>query len=163
MRVLRHAVAGSMLACSATTAVQPESAKPRDLSWDRVELHTEGGPLPFVIESNANADAVDGGAIEASIVNGEERIPVRVMVREGGYEGPGGALLELRHYDSWIQTEERPRGVQSSALGQFLGRGEWRKKRGESYAVVKLSASTVRSADERFDPIPDAGDASGWP
>ncbi len=160
MGPVRTMIAGLMLACAAASAAPPETPDSKSLSWDRVELHTEGGPLPFVLESSTNAIGSDGGVIEASIVNGAERIRVRVMAREGGYEGPGGALLEFPHYDAWIQTEERPRGDASSGLGRFVGRGEWHKKRGDSYAVVKTTASTVDSADDRFDPIPGAGEAS---
>lgn len=160
MGVLGALVIGIMLAAPPTAP----SAKPTEqtpaLAWDRVELVTQGGPLPFIIESSAGVDARDGQAVKATILNGAERIPIHITLSEGGYEGPGGALIEFPHYDAWIQTEERPRGIEASSLGQFLGRGEWRKKRGESYAVVKLSAETVLRADDRFDPIPGAGEAS---
>jgi len=157
-------LAGASLAWAqpAETGASPtESREEQKLTWDRIELKTDGGPLPFVVEAPATPERdADGLVYSASIVNGPERIPVRVRAQEGGYEGPGEALIEFLHYDSWIQTAGADVGRTSGSLSHHLGPGLWKKKRGEKYATVEVNSKPVSSAHDRFDPIEGAGEAA---
>ncbi|MFI4897500.1 MAG: TlpA family protein disulfide reductase [Phycisphaerales bacterium JB059] len=133
------------------------------MTWRRIELKTDGGPLPFVVEVvEAPERDSDDLVYSASIINGAERIPVRIRTREGGYEGPPESLIAFPHYDSWVLMSGANADRTSSTLAHFMGSGGWMKKRGGKYASVHAESKSAQSAHDRFDPI-DSGGERGDP
>jgi thiol-disulfide isomerase/thioredoxin len=145
-------------------------AEEHPLSYLRVEFSTLGGPLPFMLESDSvlNSDDEvlnwkDQHGYSAHILNGDERIGARIKVQGGGYAGSARAEINFQQFDSIIEAV----GTGSCTTPSILPRhhlrwGTWTKKRGETDAVVNLTAKPVDSPDDRFDILEDAGKSAAF-
>ena len=145
-------------------------AKENPIEYLRVELETPGGPLPFIIESTSSVPIDDEvlprdrqtGFI-AFLVNGDERTPVDLKTVGGGYAGSARAEIRFVHYDSVIDAMGSGSCITPSILPRHhLGWGTWSKVRGEKTYEMKLEAVPVRSSNDRFDSVDDAGEPKAF-
>ncbi|MHC5210642.1 MAG: TlpA disulfide reductase family protein [Planctomycetota bacterium] len=129
--------------------VQPSEEGPAVLlpgPW-RASLSSPGGELPFLLEFEALSDtSADARAQQAVIVNGEERIPVKVLRWEDGK-----LVFDLRHYNSQILAHAERDGSRLV--------GEWMKRRGED-AWERLPFTAEAGDAPRFEPRPGTSGAS---
>tara|TARA_E500000318_G_scaffold12972_5_gene12024 strand:- start:24349 stop:25665 length:1317 start_codon:yes stop_codon:yes gene_type:complete len=140
-----------------------EWADEHPVSFLRVELETDGGPLPFIYTGPSHLIR-DYCKHDQEIVNGSESIPVRLLPTAfGGIAGPARCEISFEAYDSVIRAFGSGDCTRPSLLPQhFLGRGTWSKVRGEEVYEVPLVAKSIRSPDDRFDPIAGAGEPANF-
>ena len=137
----------------------------------RVELETDGGPLPFIIEVEEIApDAWNGDEkiadyimsrmfLRTRIVNGPEVIYIDVSGGPGGYGGGNArGSIVFEHYRSKLEGEGWGGCIFTGTVRELMLEGVWTKERGRSVAQVPFTMIDVDSANDRFDPIEDAGE-----
>ena len=114
-------------------------------TW-RASLASPGGELPFLLELGGSPLATDDARLlQATLINGAERIPVAVTTWEDG-----SVVFDL-HYDAQILARVDGSGRQLT--------GEWIKRRGPE-RWSRLPFRAVHGETARF-PTPGAAGATG--
>jgi thiol-disulfide isomerase/thioredoxin len=175
-----------LVAIAFFTAPEPQIWEQVETEWGhhltRVELTTPGGPLPFLIDMGLPADLEafydsqmthDGqvGWTDAEkrkyrgtrITNGDEHIffdSFDINYHKDQYNRLKSAhvTMSLDHYDSsFVGQEILMTHVLPNGFVDWMPRGRWLKKRGDSYATVEFTMQNAISIDDRFDPVNDVG------
>ena len=141
----------------------------------RVQLETDGGPLPFIIEVeeivpdawNGDENLADRIAmrlfLRTRIVNGSEIIYIDVKGRPGGFGGENAmGSITFEQYGSKFEGKGYPGCVFEGTVTELMLEGVWTKERGDSVAMVPFTMTNVESANDRFDTIEDAGEPAAF-
>lgn len=139
------------------------------VAYLRVRLETPGGSLPFVVASSLPDRSEAGAAFDgfdAWIINGAERIPVRLQATRASDAAPATSRIRFDHFGSTIdgtgEGADHDAGGPARRPRDFLRRGTLRVTRASGIATLALEAEPISDPSERFEPIPDAGAAADF-
>ncbi len=141
-----------------------EWAKSHAVEHLRVELETDGGSLPYILEINTSWQRLNRTTYyRLKVINGSEHTQNWLMAYAGGYAGVAKSSIRFDQYDSIIEATGTGSCTTPSVLPRHhLRWGTWTKKRGDSDAVVPFIAVPVDSPDDRFDVIEGVGEPAAF-
>lgn len=164
----------TQILASALSLAQPQVNAPPDRgawheaqpsSYSRVEIETPGGPLPFVIGNHATQNWTEKGL---TIRNGKETIVAGVVpshfgdgwaeYRRTGSVGRPVVDVELTAFGIRMRGQSLHSDIPLCCLHQILKSGTLTFQRSPDPVELPFQTRHIESVNDRFDPIPNAGD-----
>lgn len=160
----------------------PSEPADEELAWIdqfRVELETPGGPLPFIVETAMRSPPHRSKYLShrefmsiyyaaARVVNGTEAtLASSLSVKPTGLVADPETARSLvsiafDQYESSLEGSAGPSCIVGDPVIDYCERGVWKIRHKDTVIEIPFVTRPASGADDRFNPVPDAGEPAGF-